>query len=75
MSEANERVCVYAVILTDTWDHVQKWSNETELRPCAESYMILEANEGNRRQERCDVAYSIEQQAWQQHSAPSGVYQ
>ena len=51
MSEANERVCVYAVILTDTWDHVQKWSNETELRPCAESYMILEASEGTREQE------------------------
>ena len=45
MSEADERVYTYAVILTDTWDHLQKRSNDTELRPCTESYMILEANE------------------------------
>ena len=52
MSEANERVCVYAVILTDTWDHLQKGSNDTEMRlSCTESYMILEANEGTREQE------------------------
>ena len=75
MNEAGEGNCIYAIILTDTWDRLQKGSNDTEMRPCTESYMILEANEGNRGQERCDVAYSIEQEAWQQHSAPSGVYQ
>ena len=37
MSEADERVCIYAVILTDTWDHLQKGSNDTEMRPCPES--------------------------------------
>ena len=46
MSEADERVCIYAVILADTWDHLQKGSNE-EMRPCTEFYMVLEANEGN----------------------------
>ena len=51
MSEADERVCIYAVLLTDTWDHLQKWSNDTEMRPCTESYVILESNEGNREQE------------------------
>ena len=50
MSEADERVCIYALILTDTWDHLQKGSNDTEMRPCTESYMILEASEGNREQ-------------------------
>ena len=30
---------IYAVILTDTWDHLQKASNDTEMRPCPESYM------------------------------------
>ena len=76
MSEAGKRVCIYAVILTDTWDHLQKGSNDTEMRlSCTESYMILEASEGNREQGWCDGAYDIEQQAWRQHSAPSEVYQ
>ena len=48
MSEADERVCLYAVILTDAWEHLQKGSNDTEMRPCTKSYVILEANEGNR---------------------------
>ena len=48
MSEADERVCLYAVILTDAWEHLQKGSNDTETRPCTKSYVILEANEGNR---------------------------
>ena len=48
MSEVDERVCIYAVILTDTWDHLQKGSKDTEMRPFTESYTILEANEGNR---------------------------
>ena len=73
MSEADERVCNYAVILTNTWDHLQKGSNDTEMRPCSESCMILEANGGNREQEWCDVAYGIEQQDWQHHSAPPGL--
>ena len=51
MSEADERVCLYTVILRDTWDHLQKGSNETEMRLGTESYMILEANEENREQE------------------------
>ena len=29
MSEANERVYIYAVILRDTWDNLQKGSNDT----------------------------------------------
>ena len=74
MSEADERVCIYAVILTDTWDHPKKGSHYTQ-RPCTESYMIPEIKEGKREQERCDVVHGIEQQAWQQHSPPSGVCQ
>ena len=74
MSEADEGVCIYAVILTNTWDHLQKGSNDTETRPCTECDMMLEATEGTREQEWCDVAYDIEQQAWQQRFAPSGVY-
>ena len=27
MSEADGRVCIYAVVLTDTWDHLQNGSN------------------------------------------------
>ena len=65
----------YAAILTYTCDHFQKGSNDTEMRLCTESYMILEANEENREQEWCYVADGIEQQAWQQHSPPSGVCQ
>ena len=60
MSEADEKVCIYAVILTDTWDHFQKVNNDTDMRPCTKSYMILGANEGNREQVWCGVAYSIE---------------
>ena len=60
MSEAAERVCIYAVILTDTWDHFQKRSNDTEMRPCTESYVILAANEGNREQKWCEIAYGIQ---------------
>ena len=56
MSEADERVWIYAVILTDTWDHLKKASNDTEMRPCTEYYMILEASEGNREQVWRDVA-------------------
>ena len=48
MNEADEKVCIYAVILTDTRDQLQKGSNDTEMRLCTESYMILEASEGNR---------------------------
>ena len=49
---ADERVCIYAVILTDTWDHLQKGSNDTEMRPsCTESYITLDASKGNREQE------------------------
>ena len=31
MSEADEKMCICAVILTDTWDHRQKGSNNTEI--------------------------------------------
>ena len=48
MSEVGERVCIYAVILTDTPDQLQKGSNDTEMRPCTDSYMMPEANEGTR---------------------------
>ena len=51
MSKADERVCNYAVILTDTWVYLQKRSNDTEMRPSAEFYTILEANEGNKEHE------------------------
>ena len=51
MSEADERVCIYAVILTDTLDHLQKENNDTEMRTCTESYIIPEVNKGNREQE------------------------
>ena len=51
MSEADERVCIYAVILTKTWDHLQKGINDTEMRLCTESYTILEANDENSEQE------------------------
>ena len=53
MIETDERVYIYiyAVILTDTWDHLQKGSNDTVMRPCTEIYIILEASEGNREQE------------------------
>ena len=51
MSEADVRLCIYAVILTVTRDHLQKGSNETEMRPCTESYLILlEGNEKNKEQ-------------------------
>ena len=48
MRKADERVCIYTIILTDTWDHIQKRTKDTEMVPCTESVMILEANEENR---------------------------
>ena len=52
MSEADKSLYIYAAIVTDTWDHLQKGSNDTEMRlSCTETYMILEANEGTREQE------------------------
>ena len=75
MSEADERVCIFAKIMTDTWDHLHKESNDTETSPFAGSYMILEVSERNREQVWCDVTYGIKWHAWQQHSAPSGIYQ
>ena len=52
----------------------ERWHRD-ETWPCNESYMILAVNEGNREQEWCDVAYGIEQQTWQLHSASPGAYQ
>ena len=51
MSEADERVCVYAVFHTDTWDHLQKGSNDTEMRPCTESYTRVKRNKPKKREE------------------------
>ena len=51
MSEADERVCIYAVTLTDSWDRLKKESNGRWWGPRADSNMILLANEGNREQE------------------------
>ena len=51
MSESDERVCIYAVILTDTRDQLQKGSNDTEMRPYTESYTTQEASKGYREQE------------------------
>ena len=39
------RVCIFAVILKDIWDHRQNGNNATETRPCTESYTILVAND------------------------------
>ena len=51
MNEAGEGNCIYAIILTDTWDRLQKGSNDTEMRPYTESYTTLEASKGYREQE------------------------
>ena len=57
MNEAGEGNCIYAIILTDTWDRLQKGSNDTEMRPYTESYTTQEASKGYREQEWCNVAY------------------
>ena len=49
LSEADGRVCIYAVFLTDTWDHHQKGSNDTKIRPCIELFMRSEVNIGELR--------------------------
>ena len=45
MSEADERVCIYAVILTDTWDLLRQGNSDTEMKPYTQSYMILKATD------------------------------
>ena len=74
-SEDDIRVCIYAAILKDIWNHHQKWQKDIETRPCTESYTILEANGGNREQFWCDVTFCIEPQAQQHHFVPSGAHQ
>ena len=37
----------------------QKDSNDTEMRPCAEYYMVLEDNAGNTKRVWCDATYGI----------------
>ena len=74
-SEDDIRVCIYAVILKNIWNHHKKWQNDTEIRACTESYTILEAKGGNREQLWCDVTFRTEQQAQQHHFVPSGAHQ
>ena len=45
MSEADERVCIYPVILTDTWDQLQKGSTDTEMRPCTRYWKPVKGTE------------------------------
>ena len=68
------RVSIYAVILKDIWARHQKGLSDTRMRHRTDSYMILEPNEGNREEVSCDVAFGIEQQAWQQYSVLSGAF-
>ena len=75
MSEADERVCIYAVILTDTWDHLQKGSKDTEMRPFTESYTILEANERNREQVNVMSLLASNNEPSGINSVPSGAFQ
>ena len=71
MSDADERVCNS---VSYPGPPEREGSKDTEMRSGTETYMTSEANERNREQERCDAAHGIEQQARQQHSAPSGIH-
>ena len=68
-------VYLNAVILTDTSDHLQKGSNNTEWDLVLDPAWYWNQVKGI--QNRCDVVSprASKQQARQQHSAPSGVYQ
>ena len=46
MSEADEGVCICAVILTDIWDHLQEGSNGTEMRHCLTLFDDHPENQG-----------------------------